>query len=80
MINFGVTERKSQELQQRMHNCKLLENHIEEPTGNNNLAPLRLGGRKIRLLPAETQRRKEEKQRCQEPFRNKGSHQLIKGY
>jgi len=30
MINFGVTERKTQELQQRMHNCNLLENDIEE--------------------------------------------------
>ena len=33
MINFGVTERKSQELERRMHNCNLLENDIEEPTG-----------------------------------------------
>ena len=30
MINFGITERKRQELQQRMHNCNLLENDIEE--------------------------------------------------
>ena len=30
MINFGVTERKSHELQRRMHNCNLLENDIEE--------------------------------------------------
>ena len=30
MINFGITERKTQELQQRMHNCNLLENDIEE--------------------------------------------------
>ncbi len=30
MINFGVTERKTQELQRRMHNCNLLENDIEE--------------------------------------------------
>ena len=33
MINFGVAERKSQELELRMHNCNLLENDIEEPTG-----------------------------------------------
>ena len=33
MINFGVTEQKSQELQRRMHNCNLLENDIEEGTG-----------------------------------------------
>ncbi len=30
MINFGVTERKTQELQRRMHNCNLLEHDIEE--------------------------------------------------
>jgi len=30
MINFGITERKRQELQQRMHNCNLFENDIEE--------------------------------------------------
>jgi hypothetical protein len=30
MINFGITERKRQELEQRMHNCNLLENDIEE--------------------------------------------------
>ena len=30
MINFGVTERKTQELDRRMHNCNLLENDIEE--------------------------------------------------
>ena len=30
MINFGITERKSQELGRRMHNCNLLENDIEE--------------------------------------------------
>jgi len=30
MINFRVTERKTQELQRRMHNCNLLENDIEE--------------------------------------------------
>ena len=30
MINFGVTERKTQELDQRMHNCGLHENDIEE--------------------------------------------------
>ncbi len=35
MINFGVTERKTQEylrhkLQRRMHKCNLLENDIEE--------------------------------------------------
>ncbi len=30
MINFGITERKTQELQRRMHNCNLLENDIEE--------------------------------------------------
>ena len=30
MINFGVTERKTQELQRRMHNCNLLEKDIEE--------------------------------------------------
>jgi protein subunit release factor B len=30
MINFGITERKRQELQQRMHNCNLLESDFEE--------------------------------------------------
>ena len=30
MINFGITEHKTQELQLRMHNCNLLENDIEE--------------------------------------------------
>jgi len=30
MINFGITQQKKQELQQRMHNCNLLENDIEE--------------------------------------------------
>ena len=30
MINFGVTERKRQELELRMHKCNLLENDIEE--------------------------------------------------
>jgi len=30
MINFGVTERKRQELERRTHNCNLLENDIEE--------------------------------------------------
>jgi len=30
MINFGVTERKSQELARRMGKCGLLENDIEE--------------------------------------------------
>ena len=30
MINFGITERKTQELQLCMHNCNLLENDIEE--------------------------------------------------
>jgi protein subunit release factor B len=30
MINFGITERKRQELQQRMLNCNLIENDIEE--------------------------------------------------
>ncbi len=30
MINFGITERKNQELQRRMHNCNLLEKDIEE--------------------------------------------------
>jgi len=30
MINFGVTERKSQELARRMDKCNLLENDIEE--------------------------------------------------
>jgi protein subunit release factor B len=30
MINFGITELKRQDLQQRMHNCNLLENDIEE--------------------------------------------------
>ena len=49
MINFGVTERKSQELARRMHNCNLLENDIEEPTKINNLAPLRLSGRKKQI-------------------------------
>ena len=32
MINFGITERKTQELQRRMQKCNLLENDIEEPT------------------------------------------------
>ena len=30
MINFGVTERKRQELEQRMRDCGLLETDIEE--------------------------------------------------
>jgi len=30
MINFGVTERKRQELELRMHKCNLHENDIEE--------------------------------------------------
>jgi protein subunit release factor B len=30
MINFGITQQKRQELQQRMYNCNLLENDIEE--------------------------------------------------
>jgi peptide chain release factor len=30
MINFGITEGKRQELEQRMRNCNLLENDIEE--------------------------------------------------
>lgn len=30
MINFGVTERKRQELEQRMRDCNLLESDIEE--------------------------------------------------
>jgi protein subunit release factor B len=30
MINFGITERKRQEIEQRMLNCNLLENDIEE--------------------------------------------------
>ena len=30
MINFGITQQKKQELEQRMHNCNLLENDIEE--------------------------------------------------
>ncbi len=30
MINFGITERKTRELEKRMHNCNLLENDIEE--------------------------------------------------
>lgn len=30
MINFGITERKRQELQQRMINCNLLESDFEE--------------------------------------------------
>jgi len=30
MINFGVTERKTQELARRMHKCNLLETDIEE--------------------------------------------------
>ena len=30
MINFGVTERKMEELERRMHNCNLLEDDIEE--------------------------------------------------
>lgn len=30
MINFGVTEQKKKELEQRMQNCGLLENDLEE--------------------------------------------------
>jgi protein subunit release factor B len=30
MINFGISQQKKQELEQRMHNCNLLENDIEE--------------------------------------------------
>jgi peptide chain release factor len=30
MINFGITEGKRQELQQRMQNCNLLEGDLEE--------------------------------------------------
>ena len=30
MINFGITERKTQELEQRMHKCNLLEIDLEE--------------------------------------------------
>ena len=30
MINFGITQQKRQEFEQRMHNCNLLENDIEE--------------------------------------------------
>jgi protein subunit release factor B len=30
MINFGVTERKMEELERRMHKCGLLEGDIEE--------------------------------------------------
>ena len=30
MINFGITERKKEELEQRMHNCGLLEQDLEE--------------------------------------------------
>ncbi|MFA7257731.1 MAG: peptide chain release factor-like protein [Kiritimatiellales bacterium] len=30
MINFGVTEQKKQELEQRMQNCNLLEGDLEE--------------------------------------------------
>jgi protein subunit release factor B len=30
MINFGITERKRQELERRMRNCELLERDIEE--------------------------------------------------
>jgi protein subunit release factor B len=30
MINFGITERKRQELQRRMRNCNLLETDLEE--------------------------------------------------
>jgi protein subunit release factor B len=30
MIQFGVTERKKEELEQRMHTCGLLETEIEE--------------------------------------------------
>lgn len=30
MINFGVTEQKRQELEQRMQNCGLLEKDLEE--------------------------------------------------
>jgi protein subunit release factor B len=30
MINFGITQQKKQELEQRMRNCNLLENDIEE--------------------------------------------------
>ena len=30
MINFGVTERKKAELEQRMQKCNLLENDMED--------------------------------------------------
>jgi len=30
MINFGITERKRQDLEQRMRDCNLLESDIEE--------------------------------------------------
>ena len=30
MINFGITERKKEELEQRMHKCNLFEKDIEE--------------------------------------------------
>jgi protein subunit release factor B len=30
MINFGITERKRQELERRMSNCNLVESDIEE--------------------------------------------------
>jgi peptide chain release factor len=30
MINFGITERKKQELEQRMQKCNLFEKDIEE--------------------------------------------------
>ncbi len=30
MINFGITERKRQELERRMRDCELLESDIEE--------------------------------------------------
>jgi protein subunit release factor B len=30
MLNFGITQRKTRELEQRMQNCNLLENDIEE--------------------------------------------------
>ncbi len=30
MINFGITERKRQEIQRRMHDCNLIESDIEE--------------------------------------------------
>jgi protein subunit release factor B len=47
VINFGITERKKEELEQRMHKCGLLEKDLEEKFVRSGGA----GGQKsIRLL------------------------------